>query len=64
MSLPSIEERFMDTSEDKNHYSMMLNSLSGLEDDLGANHAPRETLDLIKEIIAICLKDFRDKFPE
>ena len=54
----------MDKSEAKNHYSMMLNSLGGLEDDLGANHAPRETLDLIREIISTCLKDFRDKFPE
>ena len=54
----------MNNDEEKNHYSMMLNALGGLEDDLGANQAPRETVDLIREIIRICSNDFRDRFSE
>jgi hypothetical protein len=51
-------------SQDKEYYIMMLNSLSGIEEDLGANQAPLEAIELIRKVISICSEDFKSKFQE
>ncbi len=54
----------MEADKEKDYYAMMLNSISGLEDDLGANQAPKETIVLIRNVLEICSKDYRERFPE
>lgn len=52
----------MDKSEE--YYNLMLNALSGLEDDLVANEVPAEALYHLRKSIEICSQDFRAKFTE
>lgn len=54
----------MEYDKDKEYYSMMLNSLSGIEDDLAANEAPQEAMELLRKVTEICSRDFRSKFSE
>jgi len=52
----------MDKQKEEEFYSLMLNSLSGLEDDLGANQAPRQAIELMRMIIEICSDDYKARF--
>ena len=44
------------------YYQEMLNGLAGLEDDLDANSAPDEAKKLLRDLIAICRRDFEARF--
>ena len=52
----------MNEFSEKDYYEMMLNTLSGLEDDLAANHAPKNAIDHLRKALDICLTDFRERF--
>lgn len=54
----------MSEDRDREYYAMMLNSISGIEDDLGANQAPQRAIDLIRQVHEICSKDYRDRFSD
>lgn len=45
------------------YYQEMINSLFGLEDDLCANQAPQEAIELMRRVIEICRQDFGSRFP-
>ena len=44
------------------YYALMLNALSGLQDDLDANWAPEEAKELLSELIAVCRRDYEVRF--
>ena len=46
----------------REYYELMLNALAGLEDDLLANEAPEDAVDHILSALALCTKDFAEKF--
>lgn len=46
----------------KDYYFMMLNALSGLQDDLDANDAPQEAKEGLREVLQICREDFKARF--
>lgn len=47
---------------DESYYSLMMNALSGLEDDLVANLAPQEARDYLRKTIEICWRDYEERF--
>ena len=54
----------MDKDKDEQYYLLMLNALAGIEDDLGANQAPKEAINYVRQALDICRRDFTAKFPQ
>jgi hypothetical protein len=52
----------VDRETAQGYYLEMLNGLSGLLDDLGANNAPREAISLLHDVLILCRRDFEERF--
>ncbi len=47
---------------EKEYYTLMLNELQGVEDNMVANMAPLEAVQCVQRAIKLCLDDFREKY--
>src|SRR5688500_304382 len=48
--------------DDDGYYMLMINALSGLEDNLDANSAPEEAKRKLREVVDICWGDYKARF--
>jgi len=44
------------------YYQELLNALAGIENDLDANSAPDRARTLLRDLIAVCRRDFEVRF--
>jgi hypothetical protein len=49
-------------SEESDYYMRMINALSGLIDDMDANGAPQDAKSKLRDVIRICLSDYKSRF--
>ena len=54
----------MDNTPDKQreYYEIVLSSLAGMEDDLLASEVPMEAVEHVRQALAICSSDFKNRF--